>query len=222
MSNTVLKTIHVAVRDLGLDDETRRDLQLRVTGKASLREMTDAERLAVLDELKAYGFKPAPKPGARGHRRPATRGDVRFIHVLWGKLAKAGAIDAPGSAGLNAFIRSRFEKAWGAVPIDVDSMRDWKQIATVIEALKAMCHRAGIELGGARPGRTTDVPTANDPPTVPGSTPRSEGNPIKHIDQDAGARQIGGAGQVRSMDVHAENDPTAPGSTPQDKLPPRD
>lgn len=146
MTSTVLKTIHVAVRDLGLDDETRRDLQLMVTGKASLRDMTEAERLAVLEELKVRGFRPGPNPASRGHRRPATRGDVRFVHVLWGKLVKAGAVDAPGTAGLNAFIRARFEKAWGAVPIDVDSMRDWKQIATVIEALKAMCQRAGITL----------------------------------------------------------------------------
>ena len=35
--NTVLKTIHVACRALGLDDDSRRDLQLLVTGKASLR-----------------------------------------------------------------------------------------------------------------------------------------------------------------------------------------
>ncbi len=56
---------------------------------------------------------------------------------------RAGAVQVPGATGLNAFIRARFEKTWGAVPLDVDSMRDWKQIAAVIEALKAMCQRAG-------------------------------------------------------------------------------
>ena len=66
--------------------------------------------------------------------------------MLWGKLHRAGAVDAAGAEGLNAFIRKRFEKAWGAVPIDVDAIQDWKQIATVIEALKAMCLRAGIDI----------------------------------------------------------------------------
>jgi hypothetical protein len=66
--------------------------------------------------------------------------------VLWGKLVRAGAVDRAGAAGLNAFIRARFEKSWGAAPIDIDAMRDWRQIATVIEALKAMCARAGIRL----------------------------------------------------------------------------
>lgn len=145
-ANTVLKTIHVACRDLGMDNDTRRDLQLLVTGKASLSAMTSAEQLAVLEALKAKGFKPSAGKASRTHRRPATRGDIRFCHVLWGKLVKAGAVELPGAAGLNAFIRARFEKAWGAVPFDIDGLRDWKQIATVIEALKAMCLRAGIDL----------------------------------------------------------------------------
>lgn len=145
-ANTVLKTIHVAVRDLGLDNDTRRELQLLVTGKESLRDMSAAEQVAVLDALKERGFKPSAGKASRTHRRPATRGDIRFCHVLWGKLVKAGVVDLPGAAGLNAFIRARFEKAWGAVPFDIDGLRDWKQIATVIEALKAMCARAGIVL----------------------------------------------------------------------------
>ena len=146
VANTVLKTIHVACRDLGLDNDTRRDLQVLVTGKDSLTAMTPAEHLAVLEALKQRGFKPSAGKAKSSHRRPATRGDIRFCHVLWGKLVRAGAVDLPGAAGLNAFIRARFEKAWGAVPFDIDGLRDWKQIATVIEALKAMCGRAGIEL----------------------------------------------------------------------------
>lgn len=145
-TNSVLKTIHVAVRDLGMDNDTRRDLQLLVTGKDSLTAMSPAEHLAVLEALKLRGFKPSVGKASRNHRRPATRGDVRFCHVLWGKLVKAGAVDLPGATGLNAFIRARFEKSWGAVLFDIDGLRDWKQIATVIEALKAMCLRAGIDL----------------------------------------------------------------------------
>jgi phage gp16-like protein len=145
-ANTVLKTIHVAARDLGMDNDTRRDLQLLVTGKESLRDMTAAQQLSVLEALKERGFKPSAGKAGRTHRRPATRGDVRFCHVLWGKLVKQGAVDLPGAVGLNAFIRARFEKSWGAVPFDIDGLRDWKQIATVIEALKAMCQRAGITL----------------------------------------------------------------------------
>ena len=143
----LLKSIHVACRQLGLDADTRHDLQLVATGKGSLKDMTAAEQLLVLEALKAKGFAPGPSSSAKkGYRTAAPRGDVRFCHVLWGKLLKAGAVHVPGATGLNAFIRARFEKAWGAVPFDVDSMRDWKQIAAVIEALKGMCKRAGVDL----------------------------------------------------------------------------
>jgi hypothetical protein len=108
-------------------------------------EMTAAEQEAVLAALKAEGFVPSGGPGrGRRHRPAASRADVRMCHVLWGKLCRAGAVTVPGAAGLNSFIRARFEKSWGAVPIDIDTMRDWRQIAAVIEALKAMCLRAGV------------------------------------------------------------------------------
>lgn len=137
----LVRTIHVACRQLGIDAETRHDLQLRVTGKASLSDMTATEQEKVLAELKARGFRIA------GGKRPAAkRGDVRFAHVLWGKLHRAGAVDRAGAVGLNAFIRARFAQAWGAAVMDVDQMRDPAQIAAVVEALKAMCARAGIDL----------------------------------------------------------------------------
>ena len=138
------KLIHAGCRELGIDGETRRDLQRLVTGKASMTEMTEADLESMVQALRARGFRPSP--GAAPRRRAAERGDVRFAHVLWGKLHRAGAVDKAGAAGLNAFIRARFEKSWGAAPIDIDAMRDGKQIATVIEALKAMCARAGIRL----------------------------------------------------------------------------
>jgi hypothetical protein len=145
MSHPQIRLIHVAARELGLDEDTRRDLQLVTTGKASLRDMTAPELDRVVEALKARGFAPGRKVSPKG-RKAAPRGDIRFCHVLWGKLVQAGAVDGAGAKGLNAFIRARFETAWGAAPIDVDKMQDWRQIATVIEALKAMCARAGIKL----------------------------------------------------------------------------
>lgn len=145
MSHPQIRLIHVAARELGLDADTRHQLQLVTTGKESLAEMTAPELDAVVEALKARGFKPGTTFAAKG-RKAAPRGDIRFCHVLWGKLVKAGAVEGAGAKGLNGFIRARFEKAWGAAPIDIDTMQDWKQIATVIEALKAMCARAGIDL----------------------------------------------------------------------------
>lgn len=146
MTLALKKLIHVGARTLGLDADTRHDLQMVATGKASLADMTEPELEKVVAAMKARGFKPSGAGASKGRRPAAGRGDVRFCHVLWGKLHSAGAVDQKGAAGLNAFVRKRFGDAWGAAPIDIDKMQDWKQIATVIEALKSMCKRAGIKI----------------------------------------------------------------------------
>lgn len=141
----LLKSIHVGCKQLGIDNDTRRDLQLQVVGKASLADMTPAEQQKVLEALKARGFTPGFKGAAKGRRAAAPRRDLRYVHVLWRLLSEAGAVAVPGRAGLNAFVRSRFEKHWSSVPIDIDSLRDPNQITDVVRALKAMCTRAGIK-----------------------------------------------------------------------------
>jgi phage gp16-like protein len=138
--------IHVGCRDLGIDSDTRRDLQLVATGKASMSDMTDAELLQVVDALRAKGFKSGFKSKQKGKRAPAPRADLRFVHVLWKLLGDAGHLDRPDRAGLNAFVRSRFEGTWQFVPIDIDALRDADQINAVIRALKSMCARNGVHL----------------------------------------------------------------------------
>lgn len=134
--NTV---INIAKGQLAMAEDDYRSMLERVTGKASLKLMTDRQKTAVLDEMKRMGFQ---KTG--GKRAPAARKDVRYCHVLWGLLHKAGVANVAGAKGLNAFIRSRYGAAWGAVPIDIDRMTDAKQISTVIEALQAWCKRHNI------------------------------------------------------------------------------
>lgn len=140
------RMIHVGCRQLGIDPDTRHDLQLVLTGKGSMADMDETDLRAMLDGLKARGFKPGFKGASKGRRAPAPRGDLRFVHVMWRLLGEAEAIDKPGRDGLNAFIRSRFEAHWQSVPIDVDTMRDQDQINDVVQALKAMCRRARIDL----------------------------------------------------------------------------
>lgn len=139
------RQIHVGCKQLGIDADSRHDLQLLVTGKASMADMTDAELRKVVEALEERGFKAGYKGGANGRRAPAPRGDLRYVHVLWGLLGKAGKLEKPGREGLNAFVRSQFERKWSSVPIDIDALREAGQINDVTRALKAMCKRHGIE-----------------------------------------------------------------------------
>jgi phage gp16-like protein len=145
-ARSLQRMVHVGCKALGLDEDTRHDLQLVATGKASMADMSEAELQKVVDALKAKGFAPGFAGKAKGRRPAPERADVRLIHVLWGQLGRAGKLKVEGRAGLNAFIRARFEKKWGSVPIDVDALKEWTQISDVIDALKDWCRREGIEL----------------------------------------------------------------------------
>lgn len=151
MTRGLQKLVHVACRELGLDGEARRDLQLAVTGKASMLDMTEADLTRLMDRLKADGFKVSPKP--RSTKPAASRADLRLIHVLWSKLGQKGVLDRPDRAGLNAFIRARFEATWVSVPADVDMLRDHKQIDAVVQSLKDWGRRAGIDFEWGRNGK---------------------------------------------------------------------
>jgi phage gp16-like protein len=143
MSRALQQKIHVGCRQLGLNSDARRALQVVVTGKASMKDMDDADLLKVLNRLKKDGFKASSK-GSKRHKA-APRPDLRLAHVLWAKLGEAGALRDPSRAGLNKFIRDQFGNVWGSVPADIDMLRDHKQINAVIQALKAWGARAGID-----------------------------------------------------------------------------
>lgn len=153
MTQQLRKTIFVACRQLGLDEDTRRDLQLVATGKESMSDMTESDMKKMIVQLKQRGFEPGFKAASKGRfKKAAPRADLRYVHVLWGLLGKAGKVNKPGRAGLNAFVRSRFEGKWKSVPIDIDTLQDAGQINDVTRALKDWCKREGIptEKGGAK------------------------------------------------------------------------
>jgi phage gp16-like protein len=142
MSRALQTKIHVGCKELGLDGDARQALQLAVTGKASMKDMTEADLNAVLNRLKQDGFK--VNSNGKKHAK-ASRADLRLIHVLWRKLGEAGKLRDPSRKGLNTFIRERFGKAWSNVPADVDMMRDHQEIDQVIQALKAWGQRVDID-----------------------------------------------------------------------------
>lgn len=146
---TAQRTIFAACKSLGIDHDARRDLQLRLVGKASLTEMSEAEREIVAAHLRAQSKGQA----RRGKHPAAPRGDLRLVHLLWSKLGAAGHLTKPGRDGLNAFVRTRFGEAWGTVPADIDMLRDAQKINEVVEALKSWMRRERVPFDWTRTGR---------------------------------------------------------------------
>lgn len=63
----LMAKIHIAKKDLHLDDDTYRDVLWRVTGKRSCKDMTIAQLQDVVKDMQNSGFKPktAPKHGSK-------------------------------------------------------------------------------------------------------------------------------------------------------------
>lgn len=72
----MMAKVHIAKKQLNLDDDTYRDVLERVTGKRSCKKMLIGELEAVIKEMETYGFvaKAAPKHGRKpsvvGKRQP--------------------------------------------------------------------------------------------------------------------------------------------------------
>lgn len=137
--------INIARAELGLDEDAYRALLARVTGKDSLRAMSDAERRRVIDELKRQGFRiRVAKRALPLSHKPY----IRKIHALWKSCAGLGVVQDGSRSALRAFCKNRLAPEAGNVAIDPD-MLTYQQAAPIIEALKKMEARgkARAEMG---------------------------------------------------------------------------
>ncbi|RWR50620.1 regulatory protein GemA [Sinirhodobacter ferrireducens] len=126
--------INIARQQLDLDEDTYRALLERVTGKSSLRQMSERERSSVVDELKRKGFRIRRSGKALP---PSTKPYVRLIHALWTSCARYGVIETGSREALRAFCKRFIAHGVDAVAVDPD-MLSYDQATPIIEALKRM------------------------------------------------------------------------------------
>lgn len=94
------KTIYAVANKLGLDDDARRSIYERVTGKPKLTLMSDDEKQAVAQEFKRLG----------GDRRPDGRLKLTGpyaskLQALWIAAWNLGIVDNRDDAALLAFVK---------------------------------------------------------------------------------------------------------------------
>ena len=136
---TALAKIHVAKRDLGLDDDTYRDLLERETGKRSAKGLSQAELDKVLAALTRAGFKPSSNGAGSARRRPLSGPYAKKAQALWIALWNLGAVEDKRDSALLVFIcrQTGIERT--------EWVLDAKHGRAVIEALKAWCEREGVD-----------------------------------------------------------------------------
>jgi len=128
-----LAQLHIAVGELGMDEETYRGWLQRELGVASAGLLSVPELHRALELLRQMGWAPAGGTG-----RPVASAQARKIWALWHAVARAGKLRDGSNAACRAFIR----KMTGAAD---PRFLDGPAANKVIEALKAI---------QARPART--------------------------------------------------------------------
>ncbi len=127
-SRADLAKIHIAKKELGLDDDAYRDVLWSLFEKDSAKYLTDRQAADLISHFKSLGWKPKYKDGRR--RPPAESRQSRKIWALWMELHRRGIVKSSTPAALGAFVK----RITG-----IHSMQ-WltpAQANQVIEALKA-------------------------------------------------------------------------------------
>ncbi len=127
---STLAAIHVAKKQLGLDDDTYRAVLVRVTGKDSTRAMSEAERQRVVEEFRKAGFKKASKPS-----KTRAAGPYRAkLQALWIALWNLGLTADPTDAGLTSFVKrqtkvdhTRFLFHHDDATAVIEALKDWME-----------------------------------------------------------------------------------------------
>jgi phage gp16-like protein len=114
--------IHIAKKDLAMDEGTYRAVLVRVTGERSLTALNYASLVKVVEEMTRLGFV------ASGTRPMARHPHVRKVYACW--TAMAPLLSDPSHAALGAFVKRQ-------VGVDSPEWLDGVEANKVIEGLKA-------------------------------------------------------------------------------------
>lgn len=137
-----LASIHIAKKELGLDDDNYRFTMRAICGVESAAYLDFLGRQKLLTHFRALGWNPgtpgAKKTDRRGKpvKTKKQTGQAAKIWALWFELHRRGAVENKSIHALNAFVK-RTTKG------EVDRL-EWltaEQANLVIEALKAWIGR---------------------------------------------------------------------------------
>lgn len=136
-----LAKIHLARKDLALDEDTYRQLLATFGGASSAADLDAAGRGRVLARFRALGWQPKRSrrvsPASR-HKDPHDKTQADKIRALWISLHRAGVVRDGSERALGRFVHRltrRYSPDW----------LDSAQANQVIEALKDWARRERVE-----------------------------------------------------------------------------
>lgn len=103
-----IKLIHVARRELGMDEDTYRTMLELVAGVKSAADLDGAGCQKVIDHMKTKGFKVKSKgtgKAAPGVNAADADPQYRKIQALWGELERRGVVRVNTEAAIQVYIK---------------------------------------------------------------------------------------------------------------------
>ncbi|EDF1295621.1 DUF1018 domain-containing protein [Salmonella enterica subsp. enterica serovar Enteritidis] len=135
MSRTsLIKLIHVARRELQLDDDTYRAFLVQYTGKTSCRELTVAQLEQVLDAMKERGFKKQkkhPRRRFKGHVTPREK-----IYKIWQQMFLDGFISDISDVALDKYVERLTARRNGGQGVSTLAWCHGESLQVVLETIK--------------------------------------------------------------------------------------
>ena len=102
----LVRLIHVAKRDLKMDDDVYRAILLKIGKTESSSNMTIPELERTLEHMKRCGFKVRSKGNSGTSSRPlAIDAESRKIRALWLFLHELGIVKNPSEKALAAYVK---------------------------------------------------------------------------------------------------------------------
>lgn len=130
----LLAKIHIAKKELGLEDDFYRNILYRKFKVSSSKSLSDSQALVLIHHFKEKGWQPKSKPkkydGEKGDIYSATPAQKRKIEVLWHNIYRGN----DETKHLRQFLFNHFKVS------DINFL-DKSKAHDVIEALKAMQRR---------------------------------------------------------------------------------
>jgi phage gp16-like protein len=151
-TRTLLAKIHIAKKQLGLDDDAYHAIVARHgDGKISCRDLTIPQMNAVLREFISKGWTPKP-PKSKGtaNRKLATGPEIEKIRALWLWMHQLGIVRDPSESALASYARRmagiddlHWADGWRCHRL-IETLKKWAQrelpskLGTRLQQLQAM------------------------------------------------------------------------------------
>lgn len=127
-----IAAIHVAKKQLGLDDDVYRAKLYNITGKRSAKDMTEGERQSVLSVFRNEGFDPKPAERRSDGRQKLSGKYAKKLQALWIAAWNLGLVENRDDAALLAFVKrqtgiehTRFLQYHDDASVAIEGLKAW-------------------------------------------------------------------------------------------------